>query len=131
MPKRLTWEDWNSGLLEEDGIRVYKSTSPMDTGAMPAPLADLAAGTTTYDDPDDAGAYYRVSAYKGSPEVERFSDEVFLTPIWDVASLDGAIIVKEKPIIGIASSLDGAIVVRQQPLRIASSIDGAIIVKSA
>lgn len=63
MAVRLTWGDTNS---IEEGHRVYRSTSPIDPHALPAPLATLPAGSTEYVDSTAAPSttyYYRVSAF--------------------------------------------------------------------
>lgn len=77
MTVRLYWTDKN---LAEDGHRVYRSTSPMDPQALPAPLVSLGADVESYDDATAVNGttyYYRVSAYVGS--VEKVSDEFVIT----------------------------------------------------
>lgn len=77
MGVRITWEDRN---LAEDGHKIYRSTSPMDTQNMPAPLATLGPDVELYDDGSvavDTTYYYIVSALAGS--MERFSAEVSVT----------------------------------------------------
>lgn len=64
MTVRLTWVDNN---VDETGHQIYRSTSPMDPAALPAPIATLAADVTTYDDttaPADTDCYYRVAAVR-------------------------------------------------------------------
>lgn len=64
MTVRLTWVDNNA---DETGHQIYRSTSPMDPAALPAPIATLAADVTTYDDttaPADTDCYYRVAAVR-------------------------------------------------------------------
>lgn len=71
---RLTWQDNNAS---EDGHRIYRSTTPMDPEDLPAPLATIGAGVTTWDDTTAAEGvtyYYRVSAFKG--DAEAVSSEV-------------------------------------------------------
>lgn len=68
MPITLNWTDTNDN---EDGHRVYRSTSTIDPAALPTPLADLGADVTTYTDGDVTEGetyYYRVSAYRGTSE---------------------------------------------------------------
>lgn len=74
---------WKENNLGEDGIRVYRSTSPMDVENMPPPLADLPPDTVRFEDGsavDGQVYYYRVSAYLNSG-VERFSDEIEVQPV--------------------------------------------------
>jgi len=42
----IRWTDTNS---IEDGHRIYRSSSPMDPEALPAPLAEVAAAHGFYD----------------------------------------------------------------------------------
>lgn len=69
MTIKLAWADHNTGSANEDGYRVYRSTSPFSSSSLPPPLASLGPDVTTY---DDLGAipgtlyYYMVEAYKGS-----------------------------------------------------------------
>lgn len=73
---KLTWVDKN---VNEEGQRIYRSTSPMDADNLPEPYADLAADVTEFIDRHvDESAdyyYYRVSAYIGT-DLERVSDEL-------------------------------------------------------
>jgi len=65
----LTWTDLNSGVRDEDGIRIYRDTSAIDLEDLPAPLASLASGAITYTDSTVLPGleyYYVVEAYKGS-----------------------------------------------------------------
>lgn len=55
-----------------EGHRVYRSTTPIDTNALPAPLATLAAAASMYHDRDVVRGetyYYRIGTYKGSEMV--------------------------------------------------------------
>lgn len=77
MAVRLTWGDTNS---IEEGHRVYRSTSPIDPHALPAPLATLPAGSTEYVDSTVAPSttyYYRVSAFLLT--LEQVATEVTVT----------------------------------------------------
>lgn len=77
MAVRLTWGDTNS---IEEGHRVYRSTSPIDPHALPAPLATLPAGSTEYVDSTAAPSttyYYRVSAFLLT--LEQVATEVTVT----------------------------------------------------
>lgn len=44
---RLIWEDW---VLEEDGVRIFRSTSPIDPNNLPEPLAEVPVGRGVYED---------------------------------------------------------------------------------
>lgn len=82
---RLTWQENNIG---EDGHRVYRSTSPMNPSALPAPLATVGPDVLQYEDADVASGttyYYRVGAYKGSAEA--VSSEVSASTPYDVSLL--------------------------------------------
>lgn len=73
---KLFWLDFNYG---SSGHRVYRDTSPLDLGALPAPLAELPPGTTSYTDltvQPETTYYYIVSSLVGGGEY--FSDEVIL-----------------------------------------------------
>lgn len=62
----LTWTDTNSA---EDGYGLYRSLSPMDPAALPAPLVTLGANTTQYQDVTAVAGttyYYRVAGYAGA-----------------------------------------------------------------
>lgn len=64
---RLTWDDLNAGAAAVDGFRIYRSDAPIDPAALPPPIATLARGVTSYNDPDGlASDYYLVEAYKGA-----------------------------------------------------------------
>ena len=74
---RLIWDD---NANNEDGQRVYRSTSPIDPLALPTPLASIAADVRQYDDTtavEDTVYYYRISTYRGT--VESVSDEIVVT----------------------------------------------------
>lgn len=76
MNVKLTWTDRNTN---EDGHRIYRSSSPMDTLAMPSPVAEIGPNVTAWEDidtPVDQEVYYVVSALRGDEEV--FSDEVLI-----------------------------------------------------
>jgi len=127
--KKLTWDDRNSGILQEDGFRIYKQAyalGPMDTASLPEPLADLDPDTTYWEDEDQLAAYYIVAAYKGGEE--RYSEQVLLTPEYYVSKMSGAIIVKATPTF--MSKMSGAIVVAKQPLTEVSVISGAAFMKT-
>lgn len=64
--------NWVDNSAAEEGVRVYRSTSPMTVGSLPSPLATLAPNTVTYVDTaitTGTTYYYRVSSYIGSTEV--------------------------------------------------------------
>ena len=61
----VSWSETNT---DEDGHKIYRSTSNIDPSSPPSPLATVAAGTNTYSDTTvSAGVnYYRVAAYRGA-----------------------------------------------------------------
>lgn len=64
----LTWEDRNVG---EDGHKIYRSTTPIDLEALPAPLATLPANASSYEDLNvlvGQTYYYIVSVFRGGEE---------------------------------------------------------------
>lgn len=66
----LSWSNYNAGA--EDGVRVYRDTSPILDGALPAPLTTLATGANSYVDSTVVRGtqyYYRFGIFKGSDEV--------------------------------------------------------------
>lgn len=66
----LTFDNYNGGT--EDGVHVYRSATIMADGAMPAPLATLAAGSTQYVDGTVVRGtkyYYRFGIFQGSDEL--------------------------------------------------------------
>lgn len=95
MSVRLTWTNISSG---HDGTYVYRSTLTMDPQALPAPVADLPAGSEEYIDGGVSGGtrYYRVQDHEGG-SVSLVSDEFTIeVPIdWSSASvgdeIDGGI----------------------------------------
>lgn len=71
---RLTWVEEN---LSEEGHRVYRSTSPMDPGNLPAPLVTLPPDVEEWEDgtvTPGVTYYYRVGAFIDGV-VEKVSDE--------------------------------------------------------
>lgn len=77
MAIQLTWTDTNYGESEH---RVYRDTSPIDTEALPSPIASLGSDTESYEDTSaSAGTtyYYIVSAVCDGEEL--FSSEVSVT----------------------------------------------------
>jgi len=74
---RLTWTDNNSGALHEEGYSIYRSTVPMNTASLPAPLATLPPDVVEYLDATVlAGVeyYYIVSTFLGA--LVEYSTEV-------------------------------------------------------
>lgn len=68
---------WNDRNLAEEGHVVYRSLSPMDPAALPAPFASVGPDVTRYEDGTvTAGTryYYRVAAFAGG--LEAVSDEI-------------------------------------------------------
>lgn len=65
MGVHLTWQNNSLG----DSINVYRSTSSMDVGSLPEPLATIDAGSTEFDDltaVDGETYYYRVALLRGT-----------------------------------------------------------------
>lgn len=74
---KLTWD--TDFVVNETGYRVYRSTSPIDTEDLPAPIATLGPGVDSYDDDTvDPGVlyYYVVSSFRANGD-EEFANEVF------------------------------------------------------
>ncbi|NAW33253.1 LamG domain-containing protein [Halomonas alimentaria] len=88
---RIRWLDNN---LAEEGHRLYRSDSPMDVNAMPAPLALMGADATEYDDADGIVPgqtyYYRIGAFVGG--VEKISDELVMVATEDPVPLQGLVL---------------------------------------
>lgn len=78
---RLTWADLNSGLRQEDEIRIYRAGSPFDADSLPSVLATIAADEVEYLDTTVALAsyYYAVAMVKGSVMALAFTGEVEVT----------------------------------------------------
>ena len=78
---RLTWTDLNSGLRQEDEIRIYRSGSPFDADSLPSVLATIAADEVEYLDTTVslASYYYAVAMVKDSAIALAFSGEVEVT----------------------------------------------------
>lgn len=78
----LKWEDNNSGLLNEEGHRIYRSVgTPLDFDNMPTHIGEVGADVTEYVDEhdfEDDVVYYSVSSYRTveGQLVERFSDMI-------------------------------------------------------
>ncbi len=71
---RLTWQD---NTMDNDGQRVYRSTSTIDTQNPPSPLDDIGPNLESYDDVTVSGTglyHYIVSTYDSTEEL--FSDEI-------------------------------------------------------
>lgn len=65
---RLTWKD---NRLSEDGVRIYRSTTPIDPEALPAPLASVPVGQEVYEDKTvtaETTYHYYVAPFDG-PEI--------------------------------------------------------------
>ena len=80
MSVTLRWGNPNPVGSLETAVRVYRSTSTIDPGSLPSPLATLAAGTIYYEDTtavDTTTYYYRVGYVRGSDEA--VSGEVTVT----------------------------------------------------
>lgn len=62
----VRWTDRNSS---EDGTRIYRSESPMNPASLPAPLATVGPGITSYEDTNVVRGktyYYRFESFKGT-----------------------------------------------------------------
>lgn len=72
---RLTWNDNNSASSQEDGFRIYRSLTPIDPNALPAPLVELGADAVLYDDTSAplGQVYYVVGTFIG--DVERVAPQ--------------------------------------------------------
>lgn len=65
----VRWVNPNSTGLTIDEIRIYRSTSPMDTGSLPTPISTISGDSTYYEDDtavDGTSYYYRVQFISGS-----------------------------------------------------------------
>lgn len=70
MSIRITWSNVNAAIA--DGIRVYRSTSPIDPNDLPAPLIMLAGDALGYEDTavvNNTFYYYRFGFFKGDDEL--------------------------------------------------------------
>jgi hypothetical protein len=68
MPVTLNWVDRNIG---SEGTRIYRSLTPMALNALPAPLATVGPGVTTFVDETaerNKVYYYRFGVFKGVDE---------------------------------------------------------------
>jgi hypothetical protein len=80
MSIKFKWVDRNAVV---DGFRIYRSTSPIVDGALPAPLAEVAANVFEYTDTTAARNvlyYYRISAYQGAEEVTSLNKVLAFMP---------------------------------------------------
>lgn len=76
MSIRLTWSNVNAAIA--DGVRIYRSTSPINPNNLPTPLTTVAGSALQYDDTTAANGvfyYYRLGFFKGSDEL--LSDEYY------------------------------------------------------
>lgn len=74
----LNWTNRNTG---EDGIRIYRAEAPLNPAALPAPLATLPPGSTTYNDATAVQGvtyYYRTEVFKGADKALSLKDIVIL-----------------------------------------------------
>lgn len=77
---RLSWTDLNSGSINETGFNIYRDTSAIDPGNLPAVFATVAADVTTYDDTtatEGAEYYYVVESVR--PDASAFTPSVGIT----------------------------------------------------
>ncbi|WP_202758269.1 hypothetical protein [Delftia acidovorans] len=71
-----------------EGVHVYRSTEPMDAGALPAPIATLAASAAEYVDSDVLPGqtyYYRIAVFLGAES--SLSAETVRTAVWTPGDL--------------------------------------------
>ena len=74
---RLTWNDLNSGALQEDEIRIYRDTAPFDSDSLPAVFATLDPDTEFFDDDtveESETYYYAVAMVRGPILAISFGD---------------------------------------------------------
>lgn len=86
----ISWTNPNASAPTEEGVRVYRGTSPLSVENLPAPLAVLAPGQTSYRDEsavDGTKYHYLVSFYKGLQEV--FSNPMSATAPADLLPAGG------------------------------------------
>lgn len=92
MKINLNWNDKNYG---ESSINVYRSTSTIDPANLPAPLATLSPGTTTYSDTTATTGtiyYYRVAAIIGGTAYvsSELQIDAVITGITGAVEFDGS-----------------------------------------
>lgn len=66
---RLTWDDVNTGISQEDEVRIYRSETALDPFDLPTPIAVLPADATTHDDTsaaEDTVYFYGVGPARGN-----------------------------------------------------------------
>lgn len=71
-----------------EGVRVYRSTEPMDAGALPAPIATLGASAAEYVDSDVLPGqtyYYRIAVFLGAES--SLSAETVRSAVWTPGDL--------------------------------------------
>jgi hypothetical protein len=78
----LDWTDPNSGIRQEDEVRIYRHIAAFDADSLPAILATLPADTVTYDDTATLGGvsyWYAVAYEKNGVLAMDFTGEVVAT----------------------------------------------------
>ena len=62
----LSWTDINSGTIQEDGFRLYRSDTPFTSAILPAILVTLPPDTEQYSDTTapETTVYYMLETYK-------------------------------------------------------------------
>jgi hypothetical protein len=73
--------------------RLYRSITPINLSSLPAPIATLDGGLSTYKDEtvaDGVRYYYVLAAVTGSPELVAFSEQIEVTAIGFGASGSGS-----------------------------------------
>lgn len=76
MSLKLTWKDRN---VASDGTRIYRSLTPMDPNALPAPIGTVGPGVMEFVDEtleQNKVYYYRFESFKGADKT--LSDEKIL-----------------------------------------------------
>lgn len=80
----LTWNDINSGSIQEDGFRLYRDITPFDAGSLPSVLVTLPPDTEVYNDDTapDTVVYYMLETFKaGLPN--KFTDLLTVSGVAD------------------------------------------------
>lgn len=100
----LQWKDENYG---EDGTKIYRSDTTIDTNSPPAPIGDVGSGIVTFTDNNvvEGNTYfYRVAAYFGSElyfseEIQKLAEsslpELGMIHGYDFASISSGIVVDQ------------------------------------
>lgn len=80
MAVKIQWNDPNSGASQEQGVRIYRSLSSIDTNSLPTPLTTVGADVLEYIDDTVNGAttyYYLLESFNSAGSA--FSSEANIT----------------------------------------------------